>query len=171
DHPPDELQKMQAAAEKAVELDPLLGEAHEALELVYSRYSQWEQAEKSFRYAIQLDPNRSITYINFATRFLWVLGRIDEALHLLRTAERADPLSSELQSAIAFLLISAGRFSEAAPHCDKMSAENILKKSCLAHVRLGQKRFPEAIQLLIGDTNPLARGFLGYAYAQSGHRD
>lgn len=46
-----------------------------------------------------------------------------------------------------------------------------LKNSCLAHVRIGQKRFSEAIQLLAGDTNPLGRGFLGYAYARSGHRD
>jgi Tfp pilus assembly protein PilF len=94
DHPPDELQKMRTAAEKALELDPLLAEAHEAFALVYSRYSQWEQAEKSFRYAIQLDPNRSITYINFATRFLWVLGRIDEGLQLLRAAGAGGLLSS-----------------------------------------------------------------------------
>jgi len=46
-----------------------------------------------------------------------------------------------------------------------------LKNSCLAHVRIGQERFSEAIQLLSGDTNPLGRGFLGYAYARSGHRD
>jgi tetratricopeptide (TPR) repeat protein len=171
DHAPDELQKMRAAAEKALELDPLLAEAHEALALVYSRYSQWEQAEKSFRYAIQLDPNRSITYTDFAIRYLWVLGRIKEAIQLLRTAERADPLSSEVQSAMAFLLISAGQFSEAAEHCQKMSAENTLKISCLAHVRIGQERFSEAIQLLGGDNNPPSRGFLGYAYARSGRPD
>jgi TolB-like protein len=171
DHPPDELQKMRAAAEKAIELDPLLAEAHEAFALVYSRYGQWEQAEKSFRYALQLDPNRSITYINFVTRYLWVLGRINEALELLHTAERADPFSSELHSTIAFLLISAGRFSEAAEHCQKMSAQNTLKMSCLAHARIGQGRFSEAIQLLTGDKNPSGRGFLGYAYARSGHRD
>jgi TolB-like protein len=144
DHSPDELQKMRDAAEKAIELDPLLAEAHHALALVYSRYSQWEQAEKSFRYAIQLDPNRSITYTDFATRLLWVLGRNDGAIQLLRSADRADPLSSEVQSALAFLLISAGQFNEAAEHCTRMSAENLLKTTCLAHVRLGQERFSEA---------------------------
>src|SRR5262245_31517530 len=79
-HSPDELQKMRAAAEKAIELDPLLAEAHEALALVYSRHGQWKQAEKSFRYAIQLDPNRSMTYTDFARYLLRVLGRNDEAI-------------------------------------------------------------------------------------------
>jgi adenylate cyclase len=37
DHPPDELSKMRAAAEKAIQLDPLLAEAHDALGLVYAR--------------------------------------------------------------------------------------------------------------------------------------
>ena len=171
DHPHDELQKMRAAAEKAIALDPLLAEAHEALALVYSRYGQWEQAEKSFRYAIQLDTNRSTTYTEFALWLLRVLGRNNEAIQLLRIAERADPLSPEVQSAMAFLLIAAGRFNEAAPHCHKMSAEDRFKSVCLARVRLGQGSFSEAIQLLAGDNNSPTRGFLGYAFARSGHRD
>src|SRR5262249_31369586 len=86
DHPPDELQKMRAAAERAIELDPLLAEAH-ALALVYSRYGQWKQAEKSFRYALQLNPNHSTTYTDFSLYLLRVLGRNNEAIQLLRTAE------------------------------------------------------------------------------------
>jgi tetratricopeptide (TPR) repeat protein len=172
DHPSDELQKMRTAVEKAIELDPLLAEAHEALALVYSRYGQWEQAEESFRYAIQLDPNRSVTYPEFALYLLRVLGRNNEAIQLLRIAERADPLSPEIQSAMGFLLIAAGRFNEAAEHCSKMSAEDPLKKICLARVRIGQGNFSEAIQLLLEeDRNPARRGFLGYAYARAGSRN
>jgi TolB-like protein len=172
DHPPDELQKMRAAAEKAIELDPLLAAAHEALGLVYSRYGQWEQAEKSFRYAIQLDPNRSITYTEFALYLLRVLGRNNEAIQLLRIAERADPLSPEVQSAMGFLLIAAGRFNEAAEHCHKLPAGDGGKKICTARVRLGQGNSSEAIQLLFEeDDNPARRGFLGYAYARAGRRD
>ena len=50
---------MRAAAEKAIQLDPLLAEAHDALGMVYARDGQWEQSEKSFRRAIELDPSRS----------------------------------------------------------------------------------------------------------------
>src|SRR5262249_19743596 len=42
DHPSDELAKMRAAAEKAIQLDPLLAEAYAALGLVYARDGQWE---------------------------------------------------------------------------------------------------------------------------------
>src|SRR5215510_2219544 len=171
-HSPDELQKMRAAAEKAIELDPLLAEAHEALALVDSRHGQWKQAEKSFRYAIQLDPNRSITYTDFARYLLKVLKRNDEAIQLLRITKHADPLSPEVQSAMGILLIATGRFNEADEHCHKMSADDALKNVCLARVQLGQENFSEAIQLLIeGDRNPNVQGFLGYAYARAGHRD
>ena len=48
---------MRAAAEKAIQLDPMLAEAHDALGMAYARDAQWEQSEKSFRRAIALDPN------------------------------------------------------------------------------------------------------------------
>src|SRR5262249_550221 len=63
--PSDEVPKMRAAAEKALQLDPLLAEAHDALGLAYARDAQWQQSEKSFRRAIELDRNRSETYHHF----------------------------------------------------------------------------------------------------------
>ena len=54
--------QMRAAAEKAIRLDPLLAEAHDALGMVYARDAQWEQSEKSFRRAIELDPSNSLAY-------------------------------------------------------------------------------------------------------------
>ena len=97
DHRDDQLAKMRAAAEKAIQLDPLLAEGHAALGMAWARDGQWEQSEKSFRRAIELDPSRSKSYADFATYLLLVLGRTEEALHQLRVAERTDPLSSEIQ--------------------------------------------------------------------------
>jgi tetratricopeptide (TPR) repeat protein len=175
DHPPDELAKMRAAAEKAIQLDPLLAEAHEALGLAYAREAQWEQAEKSFRYAIELNPNRSETYFHFAEWVLSILGRFDEALQQLRVAEKADPLSAHVQLSLADLLISTGRYDEAVGHCQKLPAYDLFKDQYLARARLGQGRIDEAIQLLANDrtlsTNPQTRGFLGYAYARSGRHE
>src|SRR5262249_29707396 len=56
--PEDEIPKMRAAAAKAIELDPLLPEAHEALAMASARDAQWRESEKSFRRALELDPNR-----------------------------------------------------------------------------------------------------------------
>jgi len=175
DHPTDELAKMRAAAEKALQLDPLLAEAHDALGLVYAREGQWEQAEKSFRHAIELDPNRSDTYVHFASWLLGVLGRLDEALQQLRVAEKADPLSALVQEILADKLISTGRYDEAFDYGKKLPAGYRSKGQLLARARLNQGRIDEAIQLLTNDptlsTNPQTRGFLGYAYARSGRRE
>src|SRR5262249_39550769 len=45
------MKEMRSAAEKAIQLDPLLGEAHDALAAVYALDAQWAQSEKSFRRA------------------------------------------------------------------------------------------------------------------------
>ncbi len=66
---------MQAAGEKALELDPLLAEAHGALAMIYARQAQWDRSEKSFRRALELDPNDSVVYGNFALNLLFPLGR------------------------------------------------------------------------------------------------
>src|SRR5262249_29852178 len=60
-----ELTEMRAAAETAIRLDPLLAEAHDALGMMYARDGKWEQSEKSFRRAIELDPNDSSTHADF----------------------------------------------------------------------------------------------------------
>ena len=55
----DSLQKMRQAAEQALQLDPLLPEAHCALGAAYARDGEWQQAEQSFRRAIEIGPNIS----------------------------------------------------------------------------------------------------------------
>ena len=170
DHPAGELAKMRAAAERAVQLDPLLAEAHEALALAYARDSRWQEAENSFRHAIVLDPNRSSTYTDFALWLLYVLGRNDEALGQLRMAQKTDPLSPDVHLALALVLTSIGRYEQAAAECLKMPADDRLKKPCVARTKLGEGRINEAIPLLVNDPNPQSLGFLGYAYARSGRR-
>jgi Tfp pilus assembly protein PilF len=80
--------KMRVAAEKAIQLDPLLAEAHDALGIAYAHDGQWEQSERSFRRAIELDPSRSMSHAHFARFLLAIFGRIDEALRQLSVAEK-----------------------------------------------------------------------------------
>jgi Tfp pilus assembly protein PilF len=110
---------MRAAGEKAIQLDPLLTEAHEALAMVYARDGQWAQAEKSFRRAIELGPSDSVAYADFTMWFLLPLGRTDEALHQMRIAEKADPVSPRIQDVLGWALLYAGHYEESASHCQK----------------------------------------------------
>jgi TolB-like protein len=171
-HSDDELSKMRATAEKAIELDPLLAEARDALGMVYAHDGRWDLAEKSFNRAIELDPNRALTYNHFAIWFLMVLGRINEAVSQLRFAERTDPLAPVIHENLAFVLTSAGRYDEAADQCRMLPQDDPPVIRCLARARLGQGKIDEAIQLLarVRGASP-NEGFLGYAYARSGRRE
>ena len=160
-HPADELTEMRAAAEKAIQIDPLLGEAHGALGMAYARDARWAQGEKSFRRAIELEPTFSRTYVDFAMWLLLPLGRIEEAVKLMRLAENVDPISLQVQLVLGTTLMFAGKYDEAASHC----AGNA---EYLGRARLGQGRIDEAIRILEASKNPR---YLGYAYGRAGRRD
>jgi TolB-like protein len=167
---PDEVRKLRAAVEQAIRLDPLLAEAHDALGRLYARDARWVESEKSFQRAIELDPGSSASHTGFALYLLRSLGRVEEALDQLRIAEKNDPLSPQLQFNLGNLLISAGRYNEAASYCNKLPADYPERNMCLGRALLGQGRTEEAIRIFIksGGGN---RAYLGYAYARSGRRE
>jgi TolB-like protein len=165
----DELAGMRPAAEKAIQLDPMLAEAHDAMGMSYAREGQWELSEKSFRRAIELQPGNSTSYSDFAFDLLLPLGRVEEGVHELRLAEKADPLSSQVHYQLAFTLLAAGRFDEAASQCEKVSRDHRGRSECLGRARIGQGRIAEAIPLLAASqTNNW--GYLAYAYARAARR-
>ena len=173
----DELTKMRSAAAKAIQLDPLLAEAHDALGMVQARDGLWELSEKSFRRAIELEPSRSLSYAHFALFFLTALGRIEDALYELSIAERIDPLSPRIQGNLSYVLISARRFEDAASHCQKLPADYPGKSECLGRAWLGQGRSAEGVEVLStavkrgAPADDPVRGYLGYAYGQAGRRE
>ncbi len=173
----DELTKMRSAAEQAIQLDPLLAEAHDALGMASARDGHWEQSERSFRRAIEIDPNRSESHRHFATFLLLTLGRVEESLRQLRAAEKADPLSPATRFHLTYALISAGRYDEAAGQCERRSIEFVGKDFLLGWARLGQGNIPEAIRLLetasrggVKDGSEVW-GVLGLAYARAGRHE
>lgn len=154
---------MRAAAERAVQLDPLLPEAHDAMGVVYARLGLWEKSLQSFQFAIQLDPTASFARVDFAMNLLVPLGWISSALQQMRIAEQSDPTSADVHDAYAYVLITAGQFHQAEEHC-RRSVDPV---ECLGRVRTGQGRMDEAIQLLTSAPNPR---YLGYAYGRAGRR-
>ncbi len=168
---PDEVRKLRAAVEQAMHLDPLLAEAHNASGMLYARDARWADSEKSFRRAIEIDPNSSASHTGYALYLLWSLGRVEEALHQLHIAEKNDPLSPQIQFNLGWSLISAGRFDEAAGYCNKLPATYQGRNMCLGRARFGQGRTEEAIRIFIDGDARGARGFLGYVYARSGRRE
>jgi tetratricopeptide (TPR) repeat protein len=116
------LPLMQQAATKALELDQLLAEGHAAMGFFHARQYDWENAQKSFRRAIELNPSLTQTYTNFWSTTLLPLERLDEAERLLQVAVRTDPLSSAVHDHLGFMKLVAGRAAEAVEHFTRARA-------------------------------------------------
>jgi tetratricopeptide (TPR) repeat protein len=159
---PDEVAKLRAAAQKAIELDPLSAESYEALGAAYAREAQWGQAEKSFRHAMEIRPNRVESHGYFAMYYLLPLARIDEAIRELRIAEKSEPI---FQTFLGDALEDAGRDQEALVVCEADP-----KNPCGwgARIRLG--RAAEVIRIHEGDPSEVPATPLGCAFARLGRR-
>jgi tetratricopeptide (TPR) repeat protein len=174
---PDEMSKMRVAAKKAMDLDPLLAETHRALGRVYARDAKWAESEKSFRKAIELDPNSAESYHDFVMFLLLPLGRIEEALKQLPLAQKADPLSPQVDYSLYYLLNAVGRDAEAAHYCKRLPDDFYAKSICLTQAQLNEGRGGEAIPRLEAEYSQdhfmgsEVRASLGCAYAQAGRRE
>jgi eukaryotic-like serine/threonine-protein kinase len=171
--PPDEaFAVMEPAAQRALQLDPLLAEAHAAMGVVAARDRKWNEAEAAFRRAVALNPSLSSVRMNFVMSTLWPEGRVDEALAEVQAASRADPLSPDVQRLMAYLLISAGRYDESIevgrralqaepdhPHARQQFARALFLKGERAEAI---RRFEQL--------GPGSHNFRGYAYAATGRR-
>jgi adenylate cyclase len=168
----EEMTRMRLAAEKAIQLDPLSADAYNAQGILYAREAQWEQSERSFRRALELEPNQSLTRGLFTMYLLLPLLRVDEAIEQERLAERSDPLASDVQAYFAYMLIAAHRFDEAAPHCAKVASGEKVLGQCVGRIMLGQGRIEEAVRFFTANPDPAdPGGFLGHALGRAGRRD
>jgi serine/threonine-protein kinase len=80
-------------AMKALEIDNLLAEAHNAIAYVKLIYEwDWQGAEEGFKHAIALNPNYATAH-QFYAEFLSRMGRHDESLREIKRAQELDPLS------------------------------------------------------------------------------
>jgi tetratricopeptide (TPR) repeat protein len=104
--------RAEAAAIRALQIDPLSAEAHASL--AYARHYDWrfEDAEEGFRRAIELNPSYSLARIWFAN-LLMSRGRYDEALYQVRNAQALDPFSPVVTTNVGWVLKAAGRAEEA----------------------------------------------------------
>ena len=102
--PEDSFPRAKAAAEKALELDPDLAEAHASLGYAIMYYDwNFPLAEEEYRKAIELNPSNALGHQWYAY-LLMATGRPKESLAEVDVAKRLDPLSVPIHTDRAYML-------------------------------------------------------------------
>jgi TolB-like protein/DNA-binding winged helix-turn-helix (wHTH) protein len=104
----DILPQARAAADKALELDPSMDEAHVSRAMVLLLEWNWFEAEKEHRLALTLAPNSWDAHSSYAW-YLLNLGRFDEARAQIKYAEELDPVSPVSRSVLAYVDLLSGQ--------------------------------------------------------------
>ena len=108
------------AAERALELDDQLAEAHTSLARLKGVYERDAAAsEREFKTAIGLNPNYATAH-HWYSRLLVQLGRVEEGLAEARRAYELDPLSLIVNNNLGELLYQARRYDESLAHLRKI---------------------------------------------------
>ena len=119
--PPREANpKAKAAALKALELDPSLGEAHAVLANVSFYYEwDWANAEREYKRAIELNPNYPTAH-HWYGESLAGMGRFDESFAEYNRALELDPLSFAISTDLGMAYYNARQYDRAIEHLKKL---------------------------------------------------
>ena len=102
-----------AAAQRALDLDPQLPEAHLAMaEVLFKDLVDMEEAGAHYRQALVLSPRNSEILHDYAT-YLITLGRNDEALEYAKRSLELDPGATFITSDYGWFLFVARHYEEA----------------------------------------------------------
>jgi adenylate cyclase len=171
------MPKAKAAAEKALQLDDSLAEAHTSLAVIQWQYDfDWAGGESEYRRAIALNPNYAEAHHQYG--YLLVFrGRFDESLAEMKRASELDPLAAGITNDLGLPLTFQARYEAAREQSRKaleLDPNYYLANWALGWTDIEAGRFREAIPELekarVTDSPPFVAGWLGYAYAAAGER-
>jgi len=113
------MPKAKAAAQRAVEIDDTLAEAHAILGLIIFWYDwDWQAAEKEYRRALKLDPNSAEARFGYA-HLLSNIARHEEALAEIKLSRELNPISLRINAVEGQILFFAGRANESLNRLNK----------------------------------------------------
>jgi adenylate cyclase len=166
-----------AYAERAIAIDGQLGEPHATLGSVFRQLWQWDEAEKEYKRAIELNPNYPTVY-HWYSIHLKETGRNGEADAAIRRARELDPLSSVIGVNVAEMYQRDGNHDASIETCLKIN--ELDPNYGAAYEDLGvsysiKGRHEEAIKAVEKAADLTKRagvtlGSLGYVYAAAGKR-
>jgi TolB-like protein/Tfp pilus assembly protein PilF len=177
--PKDCIPLAKAAATRALEIDPLLPQAHSALADSLALYDwNWTESERHFKKALELDPNIAYTHIAYGLDYLAAMGKADEVVAELQRAVELEPLSMLNNSVLTSAYIYDRKYDQAlvqARSTYDLEPNFGLARAWLGFALIANGKYDEAISA-VGQMSPespfgwQSGVVLAHAYAKQGKR-
>jgi tetratricopeptide (TPR) repeat protein len=173
--PAEFMPKAKTAAQKAIEIDDTLADAHAILAFITFWYDwNWNEAENQFKRALELDPENADAHIFYANLHSH-LGRHREALARAKRARELDPLNLRINALEGQFLLHAGQTDEALVRLQKtleLDSDYWLARLFIISTYIEKRMYEEAIAESRKARNVYdstrATSFLSFALAKAG---
>ena len=169
-------EKAKAAAQRAVDLDDQIAEAHTSLGAITASYDwDWAKAEGHFVRAIDLRPRYATAHEWYSEYLSW-MGRHDQAIRVAQQALDLDPVSLRANSPVGLALYRARqyeaaieRFRETLGLDQDFTDAHVMLGATLVQTGMHGQAIAEfqRAQMLTGNS-PEILGLLGYGYGMAG---
>jgi len=177
--PREAFTRAKAAAQKTLEIDDSIGEAHASLAFSAAFFDwDWPTAEKLFKRAFELNPGYATAHEWYAIH-LFGMGRFDESIRAAERARELDPLSMMINTIVGIAYYFARRYEESiAQHRKALEMDpNFLLANTyiiLPYIECGM--FDDAIDIMQGaeslaTDHTYTLGYFGGAYGRAGLED
>jgi tetratricopeptide (TPR) repeat protein len=176
--PREAYPKAKAAAQKAVELDNALGEAHNSLAFVLDGFDwNFDLGGREFQKAIELNPGYATAHHWYAWH-LALLGQYQKAIAEMKEAKSLDPLSLIINADLAELYVISHSYDESINQSRKtleMDPNFAMAHNQLAEAYLQKHAYDQAIAELqvavrLSGDSPTPIANLARAYSFSGNK-
>jgi serine/threonine-protein kinase len=176
--PKEAFPKAKFAAQKALEIDDTLAEAHASLAKVKELDWDWSGAESEYKRALELNPNYAAAHLYYSS-YLSKMGRHDEAISEGKRAVELDPLSLSIKANMGIAYFLARRYDQAMEVYQKileMDSNFNTAHFMLAIVYSVKGMYKESIAecqkiIELEGSNPVTLVLLAQTYALSGKKD
>jgi TolB-like protein/Tfp pilus assembly protein PilF len=173
--PGDVIPEAKAAAQKALELDDQLAEAHASLAAIRFYHLEWEGVESEFQRAIALNPGYA-TAIHWYALTLAATGHKQESITEIKLARDIDPRSLIINANVGWCYYLAGdpdHAIEAEKTTLRLDPGFVVAHGYLGQAYLQKKMYYQAIAefrntVSLSPSDMSRKAELAYAYAQSG---
>ena len=155
------LDKEEAAARKAIQLDASYAGGYSELAGVQTKRGKWAEADDLYKQALALDPNDS-ELLNIYSQTLFAEGHLKEALRVRERLQALEPLALDQQAAAykqitARIMLANGQIDTSIAILEPDPATGARRNIYLAEAYAMKGRFGDAADTLLRITSEIDR--------------